>query len=101
MDKDALDGSGADDRLPLVDFGQLLGNAALAPSRVGLTEGNHLVVNRLCHAVRVFGCRGREDLQASIAVGVEARLPVIEGATTDAGNAARFGDVADLFPGLE
>lgn len=101
MDTDARDGIGADDRLPLVGFGQRLGNAALAPRRVGVTAGNHLGVNRLCHAVRVVGCRRREDLQAGRAVGVAARLPVLEGATTAAGNAAGFGDVADLFPGLE
>ncbi len=82
-------------------FGQFVGNAHFAPVRMLVPKGNDLLFERRIGSVRLFGCGTGELMERSIAAGVEAGFPVIEGAAADMGSATGQRDVATRLPGLE
>jgi hypothetical protein len=99
--KDALDRVGADHEDPVVGFGELIGEALLAPSGMLLPQRDDLLFDRGIGTVRLFGRHTGELMERGIAARIEARFPIVEGSAPDMGGTTGQGDVATRLSGLE
>ena len=80
IDQDTPNRIRTDNLHPVVGFGQLIGNAKLAPIGVLTSQVNHLLFDLECRPVGILGRMALEVLQCFIAIAFEARFPIVKGA---------------------
>ena len=94
----AGNGIGADDGLPVVGFGEFVGNAALAPGRMLGPQRHDLGCKGGVRAGGLFGRRAGKLLKGRVPALVETGFPVIEGPAVDVGGTAGLHDIAGGLP---
>lgn len=90
-----------DQRLPVVRFRHLLGDAPLAPCRMLASQRPHLRFDLAGRSPRLLGRMASLFGQRRISARLEACFPVVEGAPTHMRLRTRLLNVSRLFPALE